>query len=403
MSLEAVEATADASAQAGPFVAGERGLPIEQRARRRGPGLQTLMAAGLVGAVTLAMLLWWFGRAGAGDAVEETERAAARTRQAASAEMKLPPLEKPYPVAAAAAPAANADATAVAENGEGALPPEEETGWMGLPRLPGTYESSAYESPSRYAPQPVDNEEVASSPPDPRLSSPVLWRAPAADTAAGPIEGVRESGSPSRAVAGAGAGRAQQWAERLAGRSRLLARGTIIDCTLETAIDTELPGLATAIVSRDVWSADGSAVVLARGTRLIGVTKSETRAGQSRVWVLWEEARTPSGLVVPLASPATDALGRTGVTGVVDTHFDERFGAAILLSVIDAAAQALASSSRGGGDTVVVDSQGTSKIATEVLRSTIDIPPTIKVAQGTLVQALVAQDVDFSSVMPSAP
>jgi len=195
-------------------------------------------------------------------------------------------------------------------------------------------------------------------------------------------------------------GRTRQWAERLPGRSRLLARGTIVDCTLETAIDSQLAGLATAVVSRDVWSADGSTVVLARGTRLIGVTRSDTRAGQSRVWVLWEEARTPSGLAVPLASPATDTLGRTGVGGAVDTHFDERFGAAILLSVIDAAAQALAASTRGDGNTVVVDSGGTSEIATEVLRSTVGIPPTIRVAQGTRVQALVAQDVDFASVMP---
>lgn len=398
MSLDA-GGESEATSEAGPFVAGERGVPIEERARKRGARLQTLMAAGLVAMVALAMLLWWFGRAGASQADLETERVAARTRQAASAEMRLPPLERP-----ASAPVAAVLPVGALDSGDDHDPAgadsavEDEAGLLGLPRLPGTYEMA-----SSYPPQAIDNYSVQALPVDRRLGSPVLWRPSGGGDAADPIEGVGDAGAAQGTVAGSVSGRARQWAERLPGRSRLLARGTIVDCTLETAIDSQLAGLATAVVSRDVWSADGSTVVLARGTRLIGVTRSETRAGQSRVWVLWEEARTPSGLLVPLASPTTDALGRTGVTGVVDTHFDERFGAAILLSVIDAAAQALAASTRGGGDTVVVDSGGTSDIAAEVLRSTIGIPPTIRVAQGTRVQALVAQDVDFASVMPPAP
>ena len=324
MSLDAVEAV-EAVPDNGAFVAGERGLPIEERARRRGARLQTLMAAGLIAAVMLAMLLWWFGRAGASDVVAETERVAARTRQAASAEMRLPPLERPLPV-----PAVVALPDAVEEFGEesgadgNAMVEESEAGLMGLPPLPGTYEMG-----SSYTSQAIDSYAAQAVPIDPRLGSPVLWRASAGGGEAAAIEGVDDAEVSPGAVPGAVSGRARQWAERLPGRSRLLARGTIVDCTLETAIDSQLAGLATAVVSRDVWSADGSTVVLARGTRLIGVTRSETRAGQSRVWVLWEEARTPSGLLVPLASPATDALGRTGVGGVVDTHFDERFGAAI--------------------------------------------------------------------------
>lgn len=399
MSVDAVEET-DAKAKLGPFVAGERGLPIEERARRRGPGMQTLMAAGLVATVAAAMLGWWFSRGESSAAEAVAADRAARSRQAANAEMKLPPLAKPYPLAVAPV------ATATVQEDEGDLVdaemvdfvPEDEAALFGLPRLPGTYEMG-----SSYPLQVTDSYGGAALPLDPRLSSPVLWRASVGGAGMDTIEGVGEPDASRSAAAAVVPGRARQWAERLPGRSRLLARGTIVDCTLETAIDSQLAGLATAVVSRDVWSADGSNVVLARGTRLIGVTRSETRAGQSRVWVLWEEARTPSGLLVPLASPATDALGRTGIAGVVDTHFDERFGAAILLSVIDAAAQALASSARGDGDTVVVDSGGTSEIATEVLRSTVGIPPTIRVAQGTRVQALVAQDVDFASVMPPAP
>src|SRR6185295_13567797 len=42
--------------------------------------------------------------------------------------------------------------------------------------------------------------------------------------------------------------------------------GTIIPAVLETALNTDLPGNARAIVSRDVRSFDGSAVLIPRGS-----------------------------------------------------------------------------------------------------------------------------------------
>ena len=43
---------------------------------------------------------------------------------------------------------------------------------------------------------------------------------------------------------------------------------------------------------------------------------------------------------MPLASPGTDELGRSGLPGEVNRHFWERFGAAMLISVVDGAVQA---------------------------------------------------------------
>jgi len=64
--------------------------------------------------------------------------------------------------------------------------------------------------------------------------------------------------------------------------------------------------------------ADGAVGLVGRGTKLGGGTRGEVRAGQERLFVLWSEARTPSGVNVDLASPGTDELGRAGVTGVVE-------------------------------------------------------------------------------------
>ena len=93
-------------------------------------------------------------------------------------------------------------------------------------------------------------------------------------------------------------------------RRFLLSKGAFIDCTLETAIDSTLPGMTTCVTATDVWSADGSVVLLERGTKLVGETRGGVAQGTERLFVVWSEARTPAGVVVPLASPGTDELGR---------------------------------------------------------------------------------------------
>jgi type IV secretion system protein VirB10 len=178
----------------------------------------------------------------------------------------------------------------------------------------------------------------------------------------------------------------------------LLPKGAFIDCTLETAIDSTLPGMTTCVMATDTFGVDGQVVLLERGTKLIGETRGQVQLGSARVFVLWTEARTPAGVIVPLASPGADELGRSGLPGTVDNHFWQRFGAAMLVSVIDGVVQGAVQSSRGGNGTVVVDPSATQGVLTEVLKGTIGIPPTVLKQQGDRIQVLVARDLDFRSV-----
>jgi type IV secretion system protein VirB10 len=178
----------------------------------------------------------------------------------------------------------------------------------------------------------------------------------------------------------------------------LLPKGAFLDCTLETAIDSTLPGMTTCVLATDTFGVDGQVVLLERGTKLVGETRGQVQQGSARVFVLWNEARTPTGVVVPLASPGADELGRSGMPGTVDRHFWERFGAAMLVSVIDGAIQAAAQSSRGSGGAVIVNPSATQDVMTEVLKGTIAIPPTVMKQQGDRIQVLVARDLDFRSV-----
>ncbi len=59
----------------------------------------------------------------------------------------------------------------------------------------------------------------------------------------------------------------------------LLPKGAFIDCTLETAIDSSLPGLTTCITATDTFGADGKVVLLERGTKL---DRRDSRPGAAR-------------------------------------------------------------------------------------------------------------------------
>ena len=182
---------------------------------------------------------------------------------------------------------------------------------------------------------------------------------------------------------------------------RTIPQGSVIPATLETAINSDLPGAVRAVVSRDVRSFDGSRVLIPRGSRLVGQYKSAAAVGQTRAFVVWSRIITPTGVTIDVGSPATDRLGRGGLDGDVDTHFVRRFGASILLTAISAGGQALANSASNGDSTTLViggTGQGSNPAAI-ALQKQIDIPDTIKVAQGSPVQVSVARDLDFSSVV----
>lgn len=173
----------------------------------------------------------------------------------------------------------------------------------------------------------------------------------------------------------------------------VVAQGTIIPAVLETAINSDLPGYARALVSRDVRSFEGSRVLVPRGSRLIGQYKSALQAGQSRALVVWNRLLRPDGTSIQLGSPATDDVGETGLAGKVSSHFFQRFGSAILLSVIDGLAGAIG----GSGNTVVLGSVGGSSGAAGVaLQNQIKISPTVRVMQGTPIQVFAARDLDFA-------
>lgn len=179
--------------------------------------------------------------------------------------------------------------------------------------------------------------------------------------------------------------------------SRFLGAGKLIGAVLETGIDSSRPGIVRAVVAEDVFSDDGSVILLPRGSKLLGEFQSANVAGQHRVGVIWNRAMRSDGVAVPLVSPGADALGTTGVPGKVNYHFWERFGAALLFSMIDAAA----SKERSNGNDAVLIESGSN--AAGPAQQVANIPPTVRVRPGARVSAILARDLDFGAVAVFVP
>lgn len=194
------------------------------------------------------------------------------------------------------------------------------------------------------------------------------------------------------------------FATRLANPSLTIPQGDRIPCGTTTELDTTVPGMVGCIVSQDVYSADRTVRLIDKGAQVTGLVGSGIQHGQNRVFVAWNRLRNPDNVVINLDSSGTGSLGAAGVDGYVDTHFWERFGGAILMSVIadagDAAVQSLADNASESNTNINLNNTTSTvdELAQEALSATIDIPPTLKANQGKPVMIYVAQDLDFSGV-----
>jgi type IV secretion system protein VirB10 len=180
----------------------------------------------------------------------------------------------------------------------------------------------------------------------------------------------------------------------------LLQRNTVIPCGDITKIVSEHSGALTCVVSNDVYSADGKVVLIERGSKAFGERREVMVQGQARIAAIWSRIDTPYGVYVDVNSLATDPLGGTGIPANVDNHFGQRFGGAILLSLIGDIGQAAANRTRDGGGTITFGNTATAgqDLASKTLDNTINIPPTGYVNQGEATTILVLRDMDFRSV-----
>lgn len=186
-----------------------------------------------------------------------------------------------------------------------------------------------------------------------------------------------------------------QEASQMAFPERTLSQGSVIQAALQTAINSDLPGSVVAVVSEPVPAFSGDQILIPRGSRLFGQYRSGIELNQKRILILWTRVLTPDGTSIEIASVGGDQLGRSGLTGIVDTKFAERFGGAALISLIGAAPAVAANSTDNetAGEVLEGVSGDLEDAVGSVIAEQVSISPTIYIDQGASVTVLVDRDV----------
>ncbi len=116
---------------------------------------------------------------------------------------------------------------------------------------------------------------------------------------------------------------------------RMIRAGRLIPAVLMTPIVSNIEGIITAQVEQDIYAAQGRAVLIPRGTKVVGFYKNDNKIGQSRLSIVWREMITPQGVNILLTNAmSADSRGINGVEGYLDNKFSQRYGLGLFLNTL---------------------------------------------------------------------
>lgn len=184
-------------------------------------------------------------------------------------------------------------------------------------------------------------------------------------------------------------------------RRYLISAGTALSCVLKTKIVTSYPGVTMCQLTRNIWSDNGEVLLARKGSLLIGEQNKVMTQGVARVFVNWTNLKD-GNVNVRIGALGTDSLGASGLPAWIDNHFGERFGGALMLSLLGDGLDILKNTTQetasNSNITYENTSDATKEMAKTTLDNTINIPPTAYINQGTVLSVIVPRNIDFSSV-----
>jgi type IV secretory pathway VirB10-like protein len=184
-----------------------------------------------------------------------------------------------------------------------------------------------------------------------------------------------------------------------------LRAGAVIPATLQTGINSDLPGQITAIVAQDVRDTPrGKYVLIPQGSRLVGTYGSDVKYGQERVLVAWQRIVWPDGKALDIgAMPGSDGAGYAGFNDQANTHFWRLVASSLLLSGITggiALSQDSVTDKNGrtnfSGAMSQALGQEFGQVTQEMIRKQMNVAPTIEIRPGYRFNVQVTKDLTFN-------
>ena len=178
----------------------------------------------------------------------------------------------------------------------------------------------------------------------------------------------------------------------------VIHEGEFIEAVVLHRVEVDHSGSpVVAQVTRDFYSLKRNAVVIPKGTRVIGRATSVSNSHQRRLDVTFHRMILPGGHSIPL--PTATGHHRSGSIGLATSHTShtfKRLSSAIFLGLVDGLGGLVQNclNQTSQWSPVIEESERSFRsAAAEVLRQNLTIKPTIKVRPGARIKIYIGRDI----------
>ncbi|CAJ98916.1 DNA type IV secretion system protein ComB10 [Helicobacter acinonychis] len=116
---------------------------------------------------------------------------------------------------------------------------------------------------------------------------------------------------------------------------RTITADKMIPAFLITPISSQIAGKVIAQVESDIFASMGKAVLIPKGSKVIGYYSNNNKMGEYRLDIVWSRIITPHGINIMLTNAkGADIKGYNGLVGELIERNFQRYGVPLLLSTL---------------------------------------------------------------------
>ena len=188
---------------------------------------------------------------------------------------------------------------------------------------------------------------------------------------------------------------------------RTISAMKMIPAVLLTNISSDIGGKCIAQVEEDIYAEMGKAILIPKGSKVLGNYANNNKIGEFRLNVLWTRILTPQGVNIMLTdSYGADLAGAMGIIGDLDAKYWQRYGIPLALSTLSngliLTLNNVTQKATDSANNAYVNAQlmqnfqgDISGIMAAIINEQVKIKPTIRIEKGSRIFITSNKDIFF--------
>ena len=188
---------------------------------------------------------------------------------------------------------------------------------------------------------------------------------------------------------------------------RTISAMKMIPAVLLTNISSDIGGKCIAQVEEDIYAEMGKAILIPKGSKVLGNYANNNKIGEFRLNVLWTRILTPQGVNIMLTdSYGADLAGAMGIIGDLDAKYWQRYGIPLALSTLSngliLTLNNVTQKTTDSANSAYVNAQlmqnfqgDISGIMAAIINEQVKIKPTIRIEKGSRIFITSNKDIFF--------